>query len=334
MNIAITIPGFSAHGGINVIIEWANQLSKWNQVTLITEKLTNNHWYPVSDRVRVTTDLWLEQYDCLIITSPHFSYMCGDLPELIYGQFTGKRYVFMQMLEHMFRPGDRVWVKKCNEFYHAPFPMFYISKWNYAELGRTNPDDVYVQNSINPDLFSFEEPEKDFKTVCVEGWEPTNQTKDINHLGAATAKYLKQKYGFHILSYGAKPIKFRPQACSEYYKMPNLERILDIYRRSFLLVKATVCDASSTVPFEAATKNCLTIRAISRGDDSLIHGYNCLKGAYKLDWLISACDEAIFNSDGRERMLNNFRDQLKRNSWEVIFEDVNDVLHNRCKKYG
>ena len=60
MKIALTIPGFSAHGGINVILEWANRLSEFHDVTLITSKLGKHQWYPLEKAVKVTTDIYLK----------------------------------------------------------------------------------------------------------------------------------------------------------------------------------------------------------------------------------------------------------------------------------
>ena len=318
--IAITIPGFSPHGGINVIIEWANQLSRWHDVTLISDSLQNNHWYPV--KTKVTTDIWLQPYDALIVTSPHFSHLLGDLPTSIYGDFTGKRFVFCQMLEHLFRPNDKAWQKRCEAFYNAEFPMFYISRWNRGEMGRKNDEDLYVQNGINFELFPIENPEKsDRLHVLIEGWEPGNPTKDVKYLGAQIGRYVKQKYNAYVMAYGGKTLKFKPQYCSEYRFKPDLKTLNDLYSRAHILVKASRFDASSTVPFEAATKNCVTVRGIERGDDALIDGFNCYKRGYNLDQLIEAVDKAVITDNSR--LISNFREHLSYWTWERILEDVN-----------
>ena len=70
MKLLITLPGVSVHGGIRVILEWANRLSKWHEVTIYS--LTNQRpdWFNINRNVRYVTQ-FERFHDALIITSPH-----------------------------------------------------------------------------------------------------------------------------------------------------------------------------------------------------------------------------------------------------------------------
>lgn len=287
MKIALTIPGFSAHGGINVILEWANRLSEFHEVTLITSKLGKHQWYPLEKAVKVTTDIYLKKYDCLIICSPHHSFLLESkhLPE--------KCFVFMQMLEDKFKPQDIAWQRACKAFYNAKYPMFYISEWNYEEIKRSNDQDVYLGNGVNFDLFPLETPEKE-NVILVEGWEPSNPTKDVDYVGAKVAKELKKLYGCKVLAYSQLPCKEYMEVPDEYHVKPNLETLNNLYRRAKIFIKATKCDARSTAPLEAATKQCVVVRGIDRGDDDLDVS-NCYKTDYNFQHVLNSAKFACEN---------------------------------------
>ncbi|HRG20209.1 MAG TPA: hypothetical protein PLQ57_04235 [Saprospiraceae bacterium] len=318
MKIALTIPGFSAHGGINVILEWANRLSEFHEVTLITSKLGKHQWYPLDKAVKVTTDIYLKKYDCLIVCSPHHSFLLESkhLPE--------KCFVFMQMLEDKFKPQDISWQRACKEFYNSKFPMFYISEWNYKEIKRSNDQDVYLGNGVNFDLFPLEDPIKE-NVILVEGWEPGNPTKDVDYIGARVAKELKKLYGCKVLAYSQLPCKEFMDVPDEYHVKPNLETLNSLYRRAKIFIKATKCDARSTAPLEAATKNCIVVRGIDKGDDDLFVE-NCYKIGYNYNQVLSAAIQAFDNPEKAKKKAEELQSQIRIYDWFYWMAKVREII--------
>ena len=98
MRIFIQSPNInSPHGGIRVINEWANQLTDlghrvvlFNQAGALRCTLQK-----INCKIVNTTNL-IAKSDCLIVTSPHGAFLLDkDIK---------KKFIFLQMLEHLFRP--------------------------------------------------------------------------------------------------------------------------------------------------------------------------------------------------------------------------------------
>lgn len=265
MNINITTPCLNVpHGGLRIIMEWANRLSgRGHDVHLqVLAGPTSCSWFPISPEVGVSNNPRLGA-DTTILTSPHSSHLIPNVKNPI---------LFLQMLEHLFRPGDKRWEKRCFEFYRSKAPMFSISRWNMdylkKEHGRTSDNTFYIGNGVNTFHFPISEAPKDFKTVLVEGWHVGNPSKDLNRVAPRAAKILKER-GYRIIAYGSQPLQDFQDVPHEYYLRPSLAKMNDLYRRATILLKASQFDARSCAPVEAATKGTVTVRAILQGDDDL-----------------------------------------------------------------
>jgi hypothetical protein len=321
LKIFITTPSFGRHGGIRIIMEWAVRLSAWHDVYLHSLKGDRPEWYELPNNVRLCGSS-MKGMDCLIITSPHaidFQYR-PDRPD--------KVFIFMQMVEHYFRPGDRAFEKKCFEFYTSPFPMFHGSRWGYAycrEAGRQGKEH-YIPNGINLAHFPFSYKPKDNKYVLVEGWEASNPAKDVDHIAPKVAARLKRK-GFEILAYGARPLKTMAGVPTEYYCCPSLATINKLYERATILLKATKFDARALAPIEAGTKGTVTCRAIMAGDDDLIDGVNCEKNRYIEEELYNSAIRLLGDPGLRFELANNMHNHiLMVNQWDPIIMEINEIL--------
>ena len=97
MNIALTVPSMSIpHGGIRVIIEWANRLSEKHQVTLFCRQgQIPPTWMRIKAAVTLTSST-RDLKDCamLVVCSPH------DIDLLEAEGMPRKKLIFLQMLEH------------------------------------------------------------------------------------------------------------------------------------------------------------------------------------------------------------------------------------------
>lgn len=324
MRIFITIPSMVIpHGGTRVIIEWANRLSKWHDVTLYSLKPGMPTWILIHPTVKIVFNIdQLKNSDCLIITSPHSIHLQKDK------NCPKKVFIFMQMVEHLFRPTDIAWVKQCRDFYTSPHTMFAISQWNVdvvkKEFGNNAPV-YYIGNGVNLDDFPVEVAPKDGKTVLVEGWEGYNPAKDVENIGPRVAARLK-KEGYRILAFGQVPIKTMPDVPDKYYLLPNLKTMNYLYSKATIMIKASRYDARSCAPMEAMTKGTVTARAIIAGDDDLMHTVNSIKVGYTEQELYTASKYLFDKPEERQRMSNECIEYVQHFSWDYWMEKINAII--------
>jgi glycosyltransferase involved in cell wall biosynthesis len=312
MTIILTCPSLQyPHGGIRVIIEWANHLANFHKVFLLVQNGPLKCDWKSVDVPVIRKPI---PADCLIVCSPHgIEFMLSIYP-------FKRKFVFCQMLEHMFQPDYSEWSRVCHLFYSAPYTMFSISKWNMDYMNRIY-DTYYIGNGINLIDFPISEKQKDFKTVVIESPEPGNPCKDVNRLALRVASRL-QKEGYEIIGYG----NTRPQMSFEFHVNPSLQKLNDLYERATILIKATKYDARSTAPIEAMTKGTVTARAIIQGDDDLIHGKNCLRCDYDEESLYKISKYLLTHEEETRFYADACRKYAKENTWEKVINQVNEIL--------
>lgn len=323
MNIFITAPSLKVpHGGIRIILEWANQLSQWHKVTLHSLAKDHCSWCYISPKVQMSRDGKMAGQDCLIITSPHSIHFAqrADAPK--------KVFLFMQMLEHLFKPNDKAFQEKCRQFYTHPAPMFLISQWNQAVLQNEFKRKglcYYTGNGVNTEDFPMEQSGKDGRTVLVEGWESLNPSKDPLHIGPKVAARLR-KLGYRIVAFSQSPLYTMPEAVDQYYQRPDGETLNMLYSKATILIKASRYDARSCSPMEAMTKGTVTARAITQGDDDLLHFENCLRCEYNELKLFRIAKQLLENDMLRIRLAANGHNYLKEHSWSKYMKQINEIL--------
>lgn len=328
MKVFLTCPALTPHGGIRVILEWANQLAaRGHDVALRTDDMQDPApWFTLDPRVRIhrSGDAAFTDADLAIISSPHaVEYLeCAGGPP--------RRVAFMQMAEHLFRPGDLWWEDRCGRFYRTRWPLLLISQWNQhlvtAEWGRTGPTH-YIGTGVNLTHFPISRRPKDGKTVLVEGWWPSNPSKDQDRIGASVAARLRRR-GFRVLAYGLSGPKRDgwKHVPHEFHTRPDLATLNDLYDRAAVLIKATRYDARSCSPLEAMTKGCVTARAIFQGDDDLVHRSNALRTEYDEDELFDAAMQLLTDHQLRERLAENCRAYAQSIEWGRRFEEIMQLL--------
>jgi glycosyltransferase involved in cell wall biosynthesis len=232
------------------------------------------------------------------------------------------------MLEHMFRPNDRRWARRCASLYRCAEPLILISGWNERvireQYGRTGPLHQ-VGNGINLVDFPIEPLRKDGHTVLVEGWNPgINPTKDATRIAARVAARLR-KDGCRIIAYGLKPPLHHQEVPHEYHVQPDLSALNDLYRRATILVKASRYDARACAPIEAMTKGTVTARAIIEGDDDLT-AENSLRVAYDERALYAAARMLLDDDALRSKLASRCLAYAQENTWEAWMPRIEALL--------
>ena len=321
MRIVITCPNVnSVHGGIRVILEWANRLHDLGHHVTIFDQSKRRvcNWFPV--KVPIANNSYIfSRCDCLIVTSPHgVEYFYSSIPQ---------KFGFVQMMEHHFRPNNKKWLEMCRKFYTIPFPMFSISQWNIDEMtnkfGRTGQTH-YIGNGINLDQFPIVEQPKDYKTILIESPQTSNPSKDPDFVTLKVAKQLKDE-GYKIIGYGANPLTIMTEAVDEYYVKPDLDLLNNLYSRATILLKATKMDARSTSPIEAMTKGTVTVRAIEMGDDDLTfdNSYRCL---YDETELFNHAKIALTYKSMTDQKAKLCLEYAQQNTWDKWMDKINKII--------
>ncbi len=314
MKILITCPGLSPHGGIRIILEWANRLQDLGHKVTLLCKEKECSWFNI--RVPICQNVLFNVFDCLIVTSPHDVHLL-DQPKPL------KKFVFMQMLEHLFNPTNIKFYEQCIKFYTTKYPLISISKWNIDSLqkdfGRTGVIH-YVGNGINLEDFPIRDVVRTNNTILLESPEPTNNAKDVDRLALKVGTYLKQ-LGYRITGYGIK--KPNSDIFDEFIIKPDLLTLNRLYEDAFLMIKATRYDARSTAPIEAMTKGCVTVRAIEKGDDDLNED-NSFRCGYNFTDLQQLAEKAT-DDYSRADICRSYAQSI---SWDNIMPQINSILCN------
>jgi hypothetical protein len=325
MKVLLIIPSFAQHGGIRVCVSWANHLMKWHQVGIHSIAMDRPGNMRLNNDVEIVDKPSFRSWDCLIICSPH-GIKYQDEP-------VKKKIIFMQMMEHYFRPNDKYWQAACFEFYRSKYPMVLISMWNHEEVNKYRRGSTYyIGNGV--DFHDFPLAEESFgrdkfkfrpSTVLVEGWEPGNPTKDVDHIGPKVAERLRGE-GYRILAYSQLRLKTLPEVPHKYWQKPVLPILNELYEESTIMIKATRMDARSTSPMEAMTKYCVTARAINKGDDDLINEYNCLRCDYDEQQLYLQAKRLLTDHELRFRLACNGIKTIKKWNWDHYAKIINDII--------
>lgn len=313
MRILITTPSFALHGGIRIILQIANRLSNYHDVTLYSlEGKDNLSYWNMSPRVRIVVkEPELINYDCLFIMSPHAYYLTkkDNCPK--------KVFLHLQMMENFFR-NDQLWHQTCFEMYKSAYPMFVLTDWVRRDLHskhRRTGETIIIGNGVDTKDFPVEKnPKRDHRSILVEGWESYNPAKDQMRIAPKVAARLRE-YGYKIIAYGQVPLSSYQHAVDEYHFCPSLEKINELYSTATVLMKASRYDCRACAPVEAMTKGLVTCRAIIEGDPDLTHNVNAIRVNYAEQSLFVAMLELLVN--------HNLRDRLSKKCYEHIETECN-----------
>ena len=333
-NIFVTCPTMAVHGGVRVICEWANHLSRrGHSVTLQIIRPAGYRWDNWIDidstvRIQVGQAINLNGYDTAVATFPAAALaMDAD------SSFC-KKFYFLQMAEHLFDPNP-AWHNLCFQSYKVKMPIIGISKWVEEEVRKHRGDGkmYYVGNGVSDD---FKPGQKDEGlTVLVEGWGGYNDAKDVDLLAPRVAEVLHREYGAKIIAFSQFPLSFHKKAkqyeyiLSEYHEAPSREALVRLYQRPTFMLKASRYDARSCAPVEAMKCGTVTVRAIERGDDDLIDMANCRKVGYDFNELLYAAKSIINVPDFRLSLESAAIEYATRVlNWETRISEIENILIN------
>lgn len=327
MKILILCPSLNPHGGVRVIVEWANHLAaRKHDVTLFVGHGGRQDWISIDDAVNVQYGgHWLaNQYEVIVATTPPLAL------DLDSRNTDAKKFYFLQMAEHLFQPGSH-YATLAERSYNVKMPIIGISQFVETiikrEYKRTGPM-YYIGNGVSRH-FTTPNEKPDGLTVMVADWEGYNRAKDTEALGPRVAQALKVQYGATIIGWSGQPLSTMRDVPDEYHHRVSTEKLCELYQRSTIVIKASMYDARSTAPMEAMACGVPTARAIHQGDDDLIHGYNCLKSGYDYDALLYNAQRLIEDEPLRNRLTQDgFEYRERFLSWNFWIDIIEDIMKN------
>lgn len=343
MRVLFKCPSFAKHGGIRVIVEHCNGLANLGHDVILQVYNTGTepdwmHVHPDVDIVYGNPSYPKNYFDSIIACSPIIANECNN------DRYTGRKYLFLQMCEELFKPNDAKYVQQIVDAYRLPMPIIGISEWNKNRVIDVHGRDKSLPYHIigNGVSDEFKPGKKDDElTVLVEGWIGYNFAKDQKAIGPAVAKRIKEKYGAKILAYSQFPahtLRFGDLPFLNYQKVPNeyyfnadTETIVSLNQRAHLLIKASVYDARSCAPVEAMKCGTTTARAITEGDDDLFDGINCLRCEYDEEQLFQSACTIIEDVETRNALESNGLLYAEKNlSWDHWSKEFEKIISNEA----
>jgi len=305
MKILITSPSLNIHGGVRVLVEWANHLSRRGHTVAFQSDQgpAPKHWINFDSQVKIIYGKVVPpdfDPDVIVAGCPYLALRLRDQ------NTRAKKFFLLQMMEHLFGPQNQQYVNQCKESYNVPYPIFTISRWNECMLRRDfgrKGVTHYIGNGVSDDFKPDPAIKEKELTVLVEGWEGYNPAKDMQQVGPNVAKWLKEKYGAKIIAYSQFQIKTQPEVPDEFHHAPSPEDIVKLYQRAHILLKV--------------------------GDDDLINGVNCLRCDYDEQQLKSIAGRLVEDEALRAELAANGLGYRERwLSWPRWMEIIDKTMQN------
>lgn len=320
MKICITTPIAEVyHGGTRLIIDMASELSKYNEVHLLSERpATSVLDVPVIDKA-----LYHQlSFDLVILCSPHSVYVLDDLKG-------AQCIVFIQMLEHLWLHGKMA--ASCDRFYNSGHPTFVNAKFiqGYKKVKNATVIDTWIPyyffNHYNP-------LNKSRRTLLLESPESSNPTKDIDRIALKIAARLKKYHpDLRVIGYGRnKPAAQYTGLFNSFITKPSLSMLFHIYATATVMLKATVFDGRACAPLEAMLFDVVNVRAIDFGDDHLTTD-NCYLSDYNEARAFELTRYALFEADNSSK-IEKAREFAKGYTFSNFIKQIETSLN--LKLYG
>jgi len=268
-------------GGVRAIVEHLNHLgARGHDVTLLVTDGGQINWLPAYFTQRPVTDPG-GGYDVLVGTAIGTWPGTLDLARKMNARPVG----FMQMAEWLFFPKGSELYNKHLEMFTTPLDgVMTISDW-LARLAEEIPDRRvhHIQNGIDTKLF-FRQPFPDLPpfdgvTIVTEGYSH-NPAKDVDEMTLRAIRRMRYDEGRNIRVFGFSQYGQPSEVFDRYWTQPPQHVIRWIYSSADIFLKASRFEGRPGPDMEAMACGTPVCRAITQGDDDLIHETTCLKVEY------------------------------------------------------
>jgi glycosyltransferase involved in cell wall biosynthesis len=241
----------------------------------------------------------------------------------------GSYYYFVQNMEHtFFRRGSAGYERHRGSYPVAKakgMKVITISSWVADEMRDTWDIEpiAIIGNGVNanhfyPDSLPPDTEREDY--VVVEG-DNRNPSKDTEGYSWKVAAELGvEVHGYSALGHDYVHLM-------DYHVMqPSVEEMRQMYSGALFMIKASKSDARSCAPVEAMACGTPCVRAIDKGDDDLIDGYNCLRVPYNQDALLEAAVSLLKDRESLQELSDNCAEYTAEHlNWDSIITELENL---------
>ena len=288
MKIMYVNLGTGVCGGVRIICEHLNRLTEKGHEcymgVMSGEPVLD--WMPISFPIIPPHQLEAKakDMDVLVATEANTAEPVARM------QTTAKKFYFIQMRESLFFVnGDPIWAGTVEANYKrlkGVLSPVVISWWlkDFLEEIYGYEDVPIVPNGLNEKMFYPDPkyPKGHLPRVLIEG-HTHGEAKDIRGIAKSIVDaYRKQVRPIEV--WGFSQLEPTDNFNFDMFSLlPTQDEIRQIYSSCDVLVKASRFEGRSCVHVEAMACGTAVVCAIDKGDDDLIHGYNCLKVGYDVE---------------------------------------------------
>jgi len=289
MKILYTILALSPSGGARIIFEHASRLTqRGHEVYIIPlQGDLKIGWYPrkfIHFQLAPTNELAsiAKGMDVILATEANTAEPVAEL------ETKAEKFYFVQMRESLFfmntNPRWAGQVELNYEKMKGVLKPIVISWWlkDFLEQEYGYENIPIVPNGVNTDMFYPDPkwPKGNIPRVLIEGHQHS-EAKDIQFMSINAAEWYRGNVRpIELWGFSQLPPPQDYQGFNSYWIMPSQEEIRQIYSSCDVLLKASRYEGRECVSVEAMACGTPVVRAIIKGDDDLIHGYNCLLCKY------------------------------------------------------
>lgn len=275
--------GLDPCGGVRIIAEHLNRLTDRGHTCYVyclngDMSLT---WMPINFKVigKDQVNRTAKKADVIVATEANTPPVVAEL------ETKARLFYFIQMREALFFcQSNPLWAGKVEMGYEVMKDILQpivISKWLKAFLEDEHgyEDVPIVPNGVNAEMFYPDPvfPKSDKPRLLIEG-HGRNEAKDIHNMAYQVADtYRKNVQPIELWGFSQYPAD---GDFDSYWVQPSQDEIRQIYSSCDVLVKASRFEGRSCVGPEAMACGCAVVRALDRGRDDLLDGYNCLLTEY------------------------------------------------------
>lgn len=321
-------------GGVRILIEHANRLmARGHQVYM---SALNGEmkvgWMPTDFRFVHVSSLkrWAKRVDVIVATEANTAPIVMELETR-----RARKFYFVQMRESLFFwDGNRKWAKSVEETYSKArgiLQPIVISKWlkEFLEEEHGYKDVPIVPNGVNREHFFPEStfPKSEKPRILLAGHK-ANEAKDI-HLMAyqAADTYRKNIQPVELWGFSQFPAD---GDFDSFWVMPSQEEIRQIYSSCDVLLKASRFEGRSCYGPEAMACGCAVVRAVDRGKDDLLDGYNCLLTEYgDAQGMYDNLKRVLHEEGLRERLMENGLEYAREKlDWNLAIDKLEAIYRS------
>lgn len=337
--------GLDPCGGVRIIAEHLNRLTDRGHTCYVycLNGDMSMTWMPIDFKVIGEDEVKrvAKNADVVVATEANTPLkVSGDEPikprgaktKPFYLETSGRKFYFIQMREALFwTQSNPLWAGKVELAYEqvkGVLQPIVISKWLKAFLEDEHgyKDVPIVPNGVNLEMFypdpTFPKSEK--PRLLIEG-HGRNEAKDVYNMSYQVVDtYRKNIQPIELWGFSQYPAN---GDFDSYWVQPSQDEIREIYSSCDVLVKASRYEGRSCVDPEAMACGCAVVRALDRGRDDLLDGYNCLLTEYGDAQGMHDNLKRVIHEEGlREMLVENGLKYVKENlGWESAIDKLEEL---------